>query len=119
MDKILVYDFRPLFLTMDRIGPFQNIYTIDFTDDKNRPCNFYMMVSPNGLGKTTTLEIFSCLMNLLGQTAIESYEHEDLDRHGGRAQLDIWVRLRWQDRNISVVLSVLAGSLGEEVLLTA
>ena len=117
MDELTVYEFKPLFLTLDRIGPFQNIYTIDFTDANHRSCNFYMMVSPNGLGKTTTLEIFSCLMNLLGQKSIESYGHEDLDKRSGRAQLDFWVRLRWQGRNIGIVLSVLAGTLGEEILL--
>lgn len=117
MDELTIYEFRPLFLTLDRIGPFQNIYTVDFTDDNHRSCNFYMMVSPNGLGKTTTLEIFSCLMNLLGQKSIESYGHEDLDKRSGRAQLDFWVRLRWQGRNIGIVLSVLAGTLGEEILL--
>lgn len=117
MDELLVYEFKPLFLTLDRIGPFQNIYTIDFTDNNHRPCNFYMMVSPNGLGKTTSLEIFSCLINLLGQKSIESYGHEDLDRHGGRAQLDFWVRVHWQGRNIGIVLSILAGTIGEEILL--
>lgn len=117
MEELLIYEFKPLFLTLDRIGPFQNYYTIDFTDSNHHPCNYYMMVSPNGLGKTTSLDIFACLVNSLGQKNIERYGHEDLDRGNGRAQLDFWVRLRWQGRNISLVLSIVAGSLGEEVFL--
>lgn len=117
MDDLLIYEFKPLFLTLDRIGPFQNCYKIDFTDSNNHPCNFFMMVSPNGLGKTTSLEIFSCLMNLLGKKTIDSYGHEDLDKRVGRAQLDFWVRLRWQGKNIGIVLSVLAGAIGEETFL--
>jgi len=117
MDELLIYEFRPLFLTLDRIGPFQNFYAIDFTDENNRPSNFFMMVSPNGMGKTTALEIFSCLSGLLGKKDIDAYGHEDLDKRNGRAQLDFWVRLRWQGRNISIVLTVLAGNIGEETFL--
>lgn len=117
MEELRIYEFRPLFLTLDRIGPFRNFYQIDFTDKSHHPCNFYMMVSPNGLGKTTALEIFACLVDLLGKKDISAYGHEDLDRKGGRAQLDFWVRLRWQGRDQAVVLSVVAGKLGEEVFL--
>ncbi|AEF98656.1 AAA family ATPase [Methylomonas methanica] len=117
MDDLLIYEFKPLFLTLDRVGPFQNFYKVDFTDNNNHPCNFFMMVSPNGLGKTTSLEVFSCLMDLLGKKAIDSYGHEDLDKRDGRAQLDFWVRLRWQGKNISIILSVLAGVIGEETFL--
>ena len=117
MNELIIYEFKPLFLTLDRIGPFRNFHTIDFTDKDNRPCNFYMMVSANGLGKTTALEIFCCLADLLGKTEISSYGHEDLDRKGGRAQLDFRVRLRWQGRERTEVLSVVAGMVGEEVFL--
>ncbi|TAN53712.1 MAG: ATP-binding protein [Methylococcaceae bacterium] len=117
MEELMVYEFRPLFLTMDRIGPFRNSYQIDFTAQDDRPCNFYMMVSRNGLGKTTALEIFACLVDLLGKKDISVFGHEDLDMKGGRAQLDFWLRLRWQGRNRAVVLSIVAGKLGEEVFL--
>ncbi|MFI3158063.1 MAG: AAA family ATPase [Methylococcaceae bacterium] len=69
------------------------------------------------MGKTTVLEIFSCLMNLLGKKEISAYGHEDLDKKDGRAQLDFWVRLHWQGRDMAIVLSVLAGTIGEEVFL--
>ncbi len=117
MDELIIYEFRPLFLTLERIGPFRNIHEIDFTDSNHHPCNFYMVVSGNGMGKTTALEIFSCLMNLLPKKDIYAYGHDDLDKKDGRAQLDFWVRLHWQGRDMSVVLSVLAGKIGEETFL--
>jgi len=117
MDELRIYEFRPLFLTLDRIGPFRNLHTIDFSDNDDHPCNFYMMVSANGLGKTTALEIFTCLVDLMGKREIASYGHEDLDRKGGRAQLDFWLRVRWQGRDRGAVLSVVAGTLGEDVFL--
>lgn len=117
MDELIIYEFRPLFLTLDRIGPFRTIHSIDFTDKNYHPCNFYMMVSANGFGKTTALEIFAFMMALLGQQKITRYGHEDLDRKDGRAQLDFWTRLRWQGREQAVVFSVVAGALGEESFL--
>ena len=117
MDELRIYEFRPLFLTLDRIGPFRNVHEIDFTDRNHHPCNFYILASVNGMGKTTALEIFSCLMNLLGKKEVSAYGHEDLDKKDGRAQLDFWVRLHWQGRDMSIVLSVIAGRIGEEIFL--
>ncbi len=117
MDELIIHEFRPLFLTLDRIGPFRTLHTMDFTDDQQHACNFYMMVSANGLGKTTALEIFTCMVDMMGKREVESYGHEDLDRKGGRAQLDFWLRVHWQGRDRAVVLSVIAGTLGEDVVL--
>jgi ABC-type lipoprotein export system ATPase subunit len=117
MDELIIHEFRPLFLTLDQIGPFRNLHSIDLTDTNHHPCNFYMMVSANGFGKTTALEIFTCLVYLLGKKDLASYGHEDLDRKGGRAQLDFWVRLHWQGRERAIVLSIVAGKLGEETYL--
>jgi hypothetical protein len=37
MSDITVYEFQPLWLTLDRIGPFHGSpYEIDFTDEENR-----------------------------------------------------------------------------------
>jgi hypothetical protein len=117
MDELLIYEFRPLFLSLDRVGPFRNLNNMDFTNSLRHPCNFFMMVSGNGLGKTTALDIFACLVGLLGRKEITRYGHEDLDRKGGRAQLDFWVRLHWQGRDRAIVISIVAGKLGEEVFL--
>jgi hypothetical protein len=64
----LIYEFRPLYLSLDCIGPFQDKpYEVDFTDKKNRPCNLFLLTSKNGLGKTIILETMSCLVGLLEQ----------------------------------------------------
>lgn len=117
MEELIIHEFRPLFLSLDRIGPFRDLHSIDFTNTAHHPCNFYMMVSANGLGKTTALEVFCCLIELLGKKDIPGYGHEDLDRKAGRAQLDIWVRLHWQGRNRAIILSIVAGRLGEATYL--
>jgi hypothetical protein len=117
MDELRIYEFRPLFFLLENIGPFRNLHALDFTDSDFHPCNFYVINSLNGLGKTIASEIFACLVDLLGKREISSYGHEDLDRKGGRAQLDFWLRLHWQGRDRAVVLSVVAGTLGEDLFL--
>lgn len=116
--EMMIYDFKPLRLTLDRIGPFQEQpYEIDFTDKQLRPCNIFLMVSQNGFGKTTILETMAALVGLLDKEAPLEYGQEDLDRNLGRAQLDLFLRVFWQGRDQTVVLSILAGALGEEISL--
>jgi hypothetical protein len=72
--ELLIHEFRPLYLHLDRIGPFQNkVYELDFTDKQNRPCNFFLLTSKNGIGKTIILSTLSCLLNLLGQSEPKHY----------------------------------------------
>ena len=93
-DNFLVYDFRPLFLTVEGIGPFQEApYELDLTDANGEPCNFFLLLSMNGRGKTTLLELMASLMGLLEQREPETLGFEDLDSGSGRAQWDIFVRL--------------------------
>ncbi len=118
INKFLIYEFRPLYLTLDRIGPFQQkIYEIDFTDKELRPCNFFMLVAANGFGKTTTLDIISCLLGMLDDPQLSHLGHEDLDRQNGRAQLDILLRCYWHGADHQVVLSLFGGTLGEDLSL--
>lgn len=57
MTDITGYGFRPLWLTLDRVGPFQaSPYGIDFTAARDRPCNIFLLTSQNGRGKTSVLE---------------------------------------------------------------
>ncbi len=115
---LLIYEFRPLYLTLDRIGPFQDEpYAVDFTDKNNQPCNFFLLVSKNGSGKTTILDTISCLLGLLGQSEPKQYGLEDLDKGIGRAQLDLKLRVFWQGQNHHLVLSVLGGNFGQELSL--
>ena len=118
INEFLIYEFRPLYLTLDRIGPFQQkMYEIDFTDQGSRPCNFFMLVAANGFGKTTTLDILGCLLGMLDDPQLSHLGHEDLDSQSGRAQLDILLRCYWQGADLQVVLSLLGGTLGEDLSL--
>jgi len=117
-NDLLIYEFRPLYLLLDRIGPFQDEpYEIDFTDKENRPCNFFLLVSKNGSGKTTVLDTMSCLLGLLGQSEPKQYGLEDLDTGEGRTQLDVKLRVYWQGRDHNIVLSILAGHLSSDLSL--
>lgn len=116
-DSMLVLEFRPLYLTLDQIGPFTSLYTIDFTDENGQPCNFFLMASKNGFGKTTALDMIARLHGLLGREHIQSYGHEDLDAGSGRAQLDVGMRVFWEGREQYVVLSILAGQMSPDLVL--
>jgi len=118
MSDITLYEFQPLWLTLDRVGPFQDIpYEIDFTDRQDRPCNLFLLMSENGRGKTTVLECIALLMHLLGAESPNRFGHEDLDAGEGRIQLDVLTRIHWQGRDHRIVLSLAAGNLGEETFL--
>ncbi|HBA67557.1 MAG TPA: AAA family ATPase [Methylococcaceae bacterium] len=118
MNDLLIYEFSPLYLTVNRIGPFQDEpYEIDFTDNDKRPCNFFLLVSKNGSGKTTLLDTMSSLLRLLGEAEPKQYGLEDLDNGFGRAQLDLKLRVFWQGQDRHIVLSILGGQLGNELSL--
>lgn len=118
LENILVEEFAPIHLTVDRIGPFQSrLEEFDFTDSEDEPCNLFLMVSKNGRGKTTVLELLVTMMNMLGQTELNEFGFEDLDHGSGRAQWDIRVKLNRDGRKETVLLSLLAGRLGEDTAL--
>ncbi len=118
MSELLIDEFSPLFLTLERVGPFQDsLYEIDFTDGKSQPCNFYLLIAANGFGKTTVLNSIATAMDLLSQENHQHYGIEDLDHGEGRIQLDVSVRYRWKDENHRIVLSIIAGHIGEDVSL--
>ena len=101
---------QPLFLTVEGIGPFQaEPFELDFTDAEDEPCNFYVIVSENGGGKTILLELMACLMGLLSGGEREALGLEDLDTGKGRAQWDLLVGLYRGGREERFVLSLAAG----------
>ncbi|MDM8564685.1 AAA family ATPase [Candidatus Halobeggiatoa sp. HSG11] len=104
-----IYEFRPIALTLENIGPFTNPYEINFVHENGQPCNFYMLVAPNGFGKTTVFNTFTSLISLLGTENPKNYGQEDLDSGRGRAQLDILIRVHWEGRDHQFILSILAG----------
>ena len=127
----IIHEFAPLCLSVDRIGPFQErLEEFDFTDAENEPCNFYLMVSRNGRGKTTVLELMTALMGMLGhnddknfaarehtKSITEPFGFEPLDRGLGRAQWDIRIRYSQGGSEQTAVLSLLAGRLEKETSL--
>ncbi len=114
-DNLIIDGFQPLFLTVDNIGPFrEQPYEIDFTDDKGEPCNLFLLLSKNGFGKTTLLEILTKLMGFVFHPKPEHFGHEDIDRHKGRVQWDILLSVTWQGAKTTSLLSMLAGNLDRE-----
>lgn len=110
MDNFLVKTFRPLSLAVEGIGPFQEKpFTMEFLDREGEPCNIYMMISQNGRGKTTLLELMASLMGMLGLQDPTSLGFEDLDNGNGRAQWDILTTLVRDGLEETVVLSLGAG----------
>jgi len=109
--------FEPIQLSLEGIGPFQNLekpFTLDFTDSNEDPCNFFLLISQNGQGKTTVLDIIAVLMDLFSQKDPDVFGHEDLDRpEGGRAQLDILYKILENGFEKTVILSLIAGPAGD------
>ncbi|MEY4979538.1 MAG: hypothetical protein RLZZ352_1808 [Pseudomonadota bacterium] len=118
MVNVSVEFFAPLFLSIDRVGPFQDrMEVFDFTDSNDEPCNVYLMVSKNGRGKTTVMELMAAMMGMLGKVESDGVGIEDLDRGLGRAQWDIKVTLNTSGQKETVILSLVAGLMGEEAAL--
>lgn len=110
MDNFIVKAFQPLFLTVDGIGPFrEESFTMAFLDKKDEPCNLYMLISQNGRGKTTLLELMTCLMDMLSLREPQVLGFEDLDNGSGRAQWDILTTLIREGREETIILSLGAG----------
>ena len=117
-NQVLIEEFSPLFLSVDRLGPFQErMEQFDFTDTHNEPCTFYLMASKNGRGKTTIMEILATMMSMLGKEELSTFDYEPFDKEDGRAQWDVRVTLSEGGRRETVVLSLIAGVIGEEVAL--
>ncbi|MDA3809546.1 MAG: hypothetical protein PF518_04355 [Spirochaetaceae bacterium] len=108
---ITILKFEPLGLSLEGIGPFQEKpVRFDFTDPNSDPCNFYLLISENGKGKTTVLEIIAVLMDMFSNKEPELFGHEDLDKpDGGRAQLDVLFKVLRNGIEETVILSLIAG----------
>lgn len=117
-NEVLIHSFQPLWLTVDGVGPLPgNPYEIDFTDTHDESCSFFLLMSDNGKGKTTVLNLLACLMRLLDEREPREYGLECLDEGELRVQWDVRVVLTWQGREHAIVLSLLAGSFFDEAAL--
>lgn len=118
LDTIRIIEFRPIWLTVAGNGPFpENPYSIDFTDAKGAPCNAFLFMSDNGMGKTTLLQIMANMMRVWGEQDPKSWGMECLDSGQLRAQWDLRLRIYWQGKEKVVILSLLAGNFGDDLAL--
>lgn len=119
---IRVRDFRLQKLTLVDVGPFREYFEIDFTDTAQtsevdeafgrEPANFFMLLSKNGFGKTTALEVITVLLELIGNENAFHFGHFDLDMGTGKVQADFRSTWSVDDARSSVLLSIWAGSEG-------
>lgn len=118
-DSFRLYDFRPLAIHLDKVGPFQRgPVTIEFTKPDGEPADYFLLLSPNGGGKTTVMEAFVHLASLLGVEAADpaAARWRD-DFEDARMQLDFRVEYRGGlGASRVAVLSVVDGA-GEDPVL--
>ncbi len=114
-NNFIVDRFEPFHVTIDNVGPFRtHPYEIDFTDTAGQPCNLFLLLSKNGYGKTTLLEVLSKLMHFVFNPEPKHFGHEDIDLKNGGIQWDIRMQATWKDTKHCVLLSMLAGNLNRE-----
>lgn len=114
-NDVVIHAFQPVWLTVQGYGPFpESPYEIDFTDTDNAPCSFFLLMSDNGKGKTTALNLMACLMRMLGERDPREFGLESLDQGELNVQWDVRVTLTWQGKERSIILSLLAGTFGDD-----
>jgi energy-coupling factor transporter ATP-binding protein EcfA2 len=117
-NEVRIHEFQPVWLTVTGEGPFPvNPYHVDFTDSNGDPCNFFLLMSENGRGKTTILALMAALMAALGENQPKEYGVEALDAGELRVQWDVRVRLSWQGAAHTIVLSIFGGAFGDDFVL--
>lgn len=118
-DTFNLTEFAPLGLTLERVGPFQDrVEFFDFRDDPGQPCNYYLLLSGNGRGKTHILEVMAALMGILDQGTdreVKPFGFEPLDKGDGRAQLDFRLSYVTQGISHTDVFSLFGGRADDEV----
>jgi hypothetical protein len=113
MTRINVVRWQPLALRLDDIGPFrQGVHSFEFRDESRgaevrNPANMYMLLAPNGRGKTTALNAIYGLFGLMNDPPTGPFAERG---ETGRAQIDI--RASWFLDGVenTVLLSIWTGS---------
>ena len=115
---MIIDRFEPIALRVERIGPFDEIYNLDFMKiidanaEEKRPTRLFLLASQNAKGKTTLLEAFALTMNMLGRSKASFSIQEDIINRGGRIQLDVRVTATLDNNNrASFILSLIAGEM--------
>jgi len=99
-------------LTLLDVGPLRDTTSISFLTTDNEPANIYLVMGPNGGGKTTLLEAITTAMSMLGAASHTRYGMPALDDGNGGVQLDALVRLDDGTSGESFILSIVLGGPG-------
>lgn len=116
--SIRVSDWKLVGLTLDEIGPFRSgPRTFSFMGDTPPsdadngstpgPSNIYMLLAPNGMGKTTVMEAIYGLFGLMAEPVVGRFSSAST---GGAAQLDVRVSYEVDGSTKTTLLSVWTGS---------
>jgi energy-coupling factor transporter ATP-binding protein EcfA2 len=104
--------FSLVHLTVLEVGPLRGTTSIALVDESGSPANLFMIMGPNGGGKTTILESIHQAMVLLGSRAHEAYQLEALNGAEAGIQLDALVRLDDGITSRTRLISIVAGGPG-------
>ncbi len=101
----------PISLTVFGMGPFQDKpFHLDFIDREGEGSNFFLLISPNGRGKTALLEAMASLMQVLDSSRDPGPPHERLwSNPKARAQLDLRLVVNMGGAVQEVLLTLAAG----------
>lgn len=113
--------FKPIQLHIDKVGPYREDtpYRFDFTgNDDKTPCNLFAIMSKNGMGKTTALEMMAGIMALLSPDNQHTLGHKDVDDGNGQVQLDILVTYALEGVTSKTILTLSAAKRKNQSLIS-
>ncbi len=103
---------QPVALTVFAMGPFQEKpFNLEFLNKENESCNFFLLISSNGFGKTTLMEAMAALMPLLDSSLTPQAPDERLwSNPKARAQLDLRLAVTMGGKTREILLTLAAGA---------
>lgn len=99
-------------LTLLDIGPLRGTTSLTFLTAEQEPANIYLVMGPNGGGKTTLLESIASAMSMLGSISHQRYGMIALDEGQGGIQLDALVHLDDGRTGETFIISIVLGAPG-------
>ncbi|MEZ4453120.1 MAG: AAA family ATPase [Nannocystaceae bacterium] len=115
---IRIYQFGLWKLALLGVGPFRGqVERISFRHTGGEPSNLFLIMAPNGRGKTTALEAVYFLMSMLDpafSTRSEVAEHDFFGEPNAKLQLDLLMQIGvGQAPERRVLLSLSWGDVGD------
>ena len=104
--------FEAAGITLLDVGPLRGTTTLDFLVDAERSANIYLVMGPNGGGKTTLLEAIVACFDMLAAEEHDTYGIASIDRGEGGVQLDAIVHLDDGRSAQTYLLSLVLGTPG-------